>query len=478
MNSEYQQWQEIKANYLKQIEKNLAQVDHPQRSEILANVCEHLDSRYAELSSEQKNWESFQQIITEMGPPEEYAELLAENQNGHTKKPFGINEFLAIAFVIVLAAVGSYLVYTAKKVSLSSPSVKQFEFELDEQVLGKWIAVDFVKTIDDFDPKKKNCSGDLFLLYLDFKDNGKVAWKVNAEKERLLQWTKGKVEPHNKRPSFYYLRNIDAQTYLFYEWVSGDVTRRGREPAYYVLKQFKDNESVAPAWFENDPQAIGDWISVDFVKTIEDFDPERQQTSDLFLKTLHFEDNGRFRWTVGESKPIGLEWTRGKIRPFDKLPSAYFIRPINKTDYLFYEYRTNDRNPEGYYVFKRTSPANTVEEVKNKPFENDPQVLGQWVAVDFVKTSDEFKPDQPSWRGKLWVKALNFQEQGIVEWSLGEDQMKINHHWTKGKLLDDQLSANYFIETYEGSNYLFMEWNSGDVTVRGQKPAYYVLKKQ
>ena len=81
MTSEYQQWQEIKANYLKLIEKSLAQVDHPQRSEVLANVCEHLESKYNELSPEQRNWESFQQIITEMGPPEEYADLL--NVNGY-----------------------------------------------------------------------------------------------------------------------------------------------------------------------------------------------------------------------------------------------------------------------------------------------------------------------------------------------------------------------------------------------------------
>lgn len=81
MSSENKQWQEMKESYLKLIEKGLARVDHPQRSEILANVRDHLDNKYAELSPDQHTWESFQQIITEMGPPEEYAELL--NVNGH-----------------------------------------------------------------------------------------------------------------------------------------------------------------------------------------------------------------------------------------------------------------------------------------------------------------------------------------------------------------------------------------------------------
>jgi len=76
MSSEQQQWKNTKESYLKSIEKSLAQVDHPRRVEILNNVREHLDNKFAELLSEQRNWEGYQQIITEMGPPEEYAELL------------------------------------------------------------------------------------------------------------------------------------------------------------------------------------------------------------------------------------------------------------------------------------------------------------------------------------------------------------------------------------------------------------------
>ncbi|MDH4203727.1 MAG: DUF1700 domain-containing protein [Phycisphaerae bacterium] len=114
MNSQNKQWQEIKANYLKLIEKNLAQVDHPQRSEILANVREHLENKYAELFPEQKNWESFQQIITEMGPPEEYAELLTENHTPMAKTTSMVNTLLAILFVSVLVVVGSYLVNTVQ----------------------------------------------------------------------------------------------------------------------------------------------------------------------------------------------------------------------------------------------------------------------------------------------------------------------------------------------------------------------------
>lgn len=628
MTSEHRQWQEIKASYLKLIEKNLAQVDHPRRAEILDNVREHLDNKFAELPQQQKNWEGYQQIITEMGPPEEYAELLAENHTPKAKTTSGINTFLAFLFVIVLAAVGGYLIYTAKEgtppegdpviyvndlpvdgivigqpnctadfvqsliglparidydgkmlrytdhgfdlwfsgnkhlseihlnqgftgkldTGISMASSKQdvleaygkpiqtiqadnlhsrnddrilyqkgnasriyyssyglifwfkddainqivpfkgrmegsgsasIAFEPDERVPGQWVTVDFVKSIEDFDPTRKNLQGELFLKELVFEDNGILWWTNKNSDPSNHRWTKGKVDPLDKRPAFYYLRNIDGQTYLFYEWISGDVTARGREPAYYVLKQVKEGETLVPAWFEDDPQAAGYWVSVDFVNTINDFQPNVQQTSDLFLKTLRFENNGRLWWTLSTSKPIALDWTRGKIRPFDVFPAAYSIKQLDKTDYLFYEYRTLNSKPAGYYVFKRSDSPQQVQKTTKIRFENDPQVLGQWTTVDFVETPDMFRPNQQSWQGPFWVRGLHFQEQGFVEWCLGQDLMKIKHRWTKGRLNpDDELPAGYFIERHDEGAYLFMEWNSGDVTLRGQKPAYYVLKKE
>ncbi|MBL7214842.1 MAG: hypothetical protein ISS71_04115 [Phycisphaerae bacterium] len=237
MTSEHQQWHQLKQNYLKCVEQALASVDSPKTAEILSDVAEHLENKYADLPPEQRTWEAFQQIITEMGPPQEYAELLSEEAPAAKKAIFGINEFLAVVFVVVLMTVGGYMIYNAKKTPPPEPVSKTVEFELDEQVLGKWVTVDFVKTIDEFNPARKTWQGKLFLLSLEFQDNGEVRWQAENRKPMMLEWTKGKIEPFDKRPSFYYLRNIDGQTYLFYEWVSGDVTLRGQEPYYYVLKK-------------------------------------------------------------------------------------------------------------------------------------------------------------------------------------------------------------------------------------------------
>ena len=94
MSSEQQQWENIRDNYLKMIQKNLAQVDHFRREEILGNVREHLESKYAELNPEQHKWENYQQIITEMGPPEEYAELLDVDRppSSYPEKKFMVDQ--------------------------------------------------------------------------------------------------------------------------------------------------------------------------------------------------------------------------------------------------------------------------------------------------------------------------------------------------------------------------------------------------
>ena len=238
MRTEQQQWQEITGNYLKLIEANLAGIDHPQRADILSDVKEHLDNKYAELPDEQKNWEGFQQIITEMGPPEEYAELLAEEQTPARKSTSGVNTFLAIVFILVLMLVGAHLIFTAQNAATpTEPVSNRPHFELDEQVLGKWTSVDFVKTINDFNPSKQNWRDTLFLQGLDFEPSEIVIFTFMAGQRAPNRWSRGEIYYNDERPSRYDVRHINGENYLFMEWISGDVTIRGQEPYYYVLKK-------------------------------------------------------------------------------------------------------------------------------------------------------------------------------------------------------------------------------------------------
>jgi bla regulator protein BlaR1 len=110
-------------------------------------------------------------------------------------------------------------------------------FEKDPEVVGRWKTVDFVKTIDQFEPSAKHWKGDLFLFELDFHKRGYVTCSNKKVDEYQQDWTKGKVDPGSEHPAHYSIKEIKGETYLFFQWISGDVTKRGKTPSYYVLKK-------------------------------------------------------------------------------------------------------------------------------------------------------------------------------------------------------------------------------------------------
>lgn len=104
-------------------------------------------------------------------------------------------------------------------------------FVNDEEVIGTWKSVDFVKKISQFKPESKFWGDDLYLEELVFKDEG-------ALKVKYLKWTKGYVmHSGDKTASEYIIKEIDGAKYMFYEWKSGDYVFRNQKPYYYVLKK-------------------------------------------------------------------------------------------------------------------------------------------------------------------------------------------------------------------------------------------------
>jgi hypothetical protein len=107
----------------------------------------------------------------------------------------------------------------------------------------------------------------------------------------------------------------------------------------------------------------------------------------------------------------------------------------------------------------------------NRPFVNDPDVVGAWESVDFVGAIDNFKPGQKGWTGDLYLKGVTFMPDGSTSgpWN-----------WTKGYMWHpgDRAEGQYTIKVIDGTKYLFMEWISGDVLIRHEKPQYYVMKPQ
>ena len=113
MTPESQTWDSVKTEYLNKVEKSLSSVRHPRSKEVLEDVRSHLDSRFAELAPEQRTWESFQAIITEMGPASDYAELLEPDagRQTHVGKPKHLWWLVpaAVAAVVVVVLLISFI---------------------------------------------------------------------------------------------------------------------------------------------------------------------------------------------------------------------------------------------------------------------------------------------------------------------------------------------------------------------------------
>lgn len=243
--------------------------------------------------------------------------------------------------------------------------------------------------------------------------------------------------------------------------------------------------------FVNDPQALGGWEAVDFVRDINDFMPgQKSWGGDLFLKELFFLDGGKTNWA--------FTWTKGLVlHSGDKTASKYIIREMNGSKYMFMEWKSGDYTfrhmKPSYYVLRLNKDAvyvesRTVDKI-DYPFVDDPKVLGRWESVDFVDEIEDFKPDKM--RGKQVVTEMLFEKDGTVISKMDKipkgflksdkDPNGYLETWTKGLVIHNDAvkttASRYTIKKIDDSTYMFLEWKSGDYTIRHMKPKYYVLKK-
>jgi hypothetical protein len=229
-------WQDMKEDYLCRVEAALMMTDKASRQNILNDVEEHLDRRYEELAPERKNREQFETIISDMGPAEDYAELLTSRTESHgaeytpSRGVVFLNRLMVILFLAVLFSVVGWKITTGSVLDRGERSLAFFEN--DPQLVGKWIAVDFVQHPDAFVLGQKQWPGELFLKKMRFYDNGKT--------DGPWEWTKGDIyHPGDDSHAKYQVHQIDGEDYLFFEFINGDVLIRGEKPRYFVLKKEK-----------------------------------------------------------------------------------------------------------------------------------------------------------------------------------------------------------------------------------------------
>lgn len=287
----------------------------------------------------------------------------------NNQKKFSLKKIIAIPLIALVSLFALCTVGFSAYGIYRNIDKTDYPFVDDPRAIGKWESVDFVNSIEFFDPTINNNKQDLYLKSLVFINDGNML--SSSENDVLaytsFTWTKDKIlNKQENVASKYIISEINGNTYMFFEWKSGDYVFRNMIPKYYVLKKIDSNdysgyipkrikEDKVDYPFVNDASFIGKWETVDFVEKIYDFDPgNKLWQDDLYLTWLEFDANGKLTAKTLSRKisSPSLSWTKGLvINTAGKTASKCEIKEINNETYMFYEWKNGD------YVFRGTQPS-------------------------------------------------------------------------------------------------------------------------
>ena len=123
-----------------------------------------------------------------------------------------------------------------------------------------------------------------------------------------------------------------------------------------------DNTNLS---FVNDSDILGKWTTVDCVKNIEEFNPDKQLwKGGITINGMTFLENGQVEVKLDSGEDGQLSWTKGNVinKSSDNTVSKYEIREIKGSKYMFYEWKSGDytylHKSPGYYVLKKEAVGN------------------------------------------------------------------------------------------------------------------------
>lgn len=254
------------------------------------------------------------------------------------------------------------------------------------------------------------------------------------------------------------------------------------------VKVFMENVDFP---FVNDEDVIGKWEVLGF------FDGKEQKT---YLggekKEIYLLPEGRQYW--------GYKWTKGKLIILgggNAFANDYRLERKGDGLYLIVDLKSFDYEETGEITQVALKKADcrhyTLEELSRKddinlPFVNDARVIGSWKAYDYIPAG---KANKNSWspakkeNRPLFFKEVDFLEGGHVRTMFQDTRHDSKNHeriiweddekqvWTKGFLIrkNDFSACAMEIKQFDGTEYLIMEWKSGDYHFGGLDTDYYVF---
>ena len=203
-------------------------------------------------------------------------------------------------------------------------------------------------------------------------------------------------------------------------------------------------------------------------------------------KDIYFLPGGQRYWCYGWTKGFLLletgDSTSANRYEFENYDGAQYLFIENKS----YEYRRGGR-PTVLVLRRMDRKAYTSEEIARTddidiPFVDDPAILGNWKAIGFSSSKEEFDPDQEAPEDQLYFKSIEFRKNGACISRYGNEIIQGSNMqvWTKGFVLRkwNRTACKYEIRVENGREYLFMEWKSGDYQWGGYDTNYYVFVRE
>ncbi len=205
-----QQWNQICDDYLAKIERTLQGAAEHERRQILDEVTFHLNKRFKDLNSDEQTWENMQKIITEMGPVEDYAELLEEPSalpKIHVKRWAFL--VLLVVILLVIASVSLYFVLH-HSIQITPPTPQRpVVVETLPQTLQNNVNPDTTEISVTFDQPMMNFSWS----WVGGGENyPETTGKPKYDKER-----KSCTLPVKLKPNHWYWIGINSEYYVYFQ---------------------------------------------------------------------------------------------------------------------------------------------------------------------------------------------------------------------------------------------------------------------
>lgn len=232
------------------VQKHLAELPADEQRDILQTLETHIHDALEARSNGNPDLDILEAIIAEMDPPESYgsAPLIAPPDSTSFSSGRKIFFFCSIATLCILFIAiwladpfSSHWMDEAPTEQETSPDAAQVVPMSAEKtgptasrpspLIGKWVAVDFVSSISEFEPKRQYHTGDLELKGLEFLKDGTTDKPWWSWQDNQL------IHSGNRSTGEVVIVRINTEDYLFMQWMSGDVLVRDQKPNYYVLQR-------------------------------------------------------------------------------------------------------------------------------------------------------------------------------------------------------------------------------------------------